>query len=365
MSFEKARKWENEMLACTRCGYCMSSCPTFEPVGWDSSTPRSRVMLSYGLMAGDLEADGSVVKHLYQCTTCAHCEEACPSLVKIVDVIEAARQDLFQSGNGLEKHGKLVEGIVKYGNPYWVTEPRSEMFQRRSKQAEVAYFIGCTAAYREQDIAEASISILDKLGIDFTLLDEVCCGSPLRRVGGSDEEFEKLVMKNIEAIASTGAKKVVFTCAGCYRMFRKEYPEVADVPFETQHIVEFLMEREMEFSPAEMKVAYHDPCHLGRHLGVYDEPRQLLARVPGLELVEMDDTREHALCCGGGGGVRAGFGELSQKVAEKRMEGAGDVDKLVTACPFCVSNLRKGAEGRDDLPEVVDLVVFLKDQIAK
>lgn len=360
MRAEHLKKLEKEMLACTRCGYCRVACPTLEQIGWDSGLPRARVILAYGLLSGDIEPDDSVCQRMYQCTTCANCEEECPSLVRIREVIEAARADIFQAGGGLEKHRKIVAAVNKLGNPFGEKGSRLEKVDVEPHQAEVGYFMGCMATYRELEVALSTLSILKRLDIDFTVADEKCCGSVLGRVGADEGDIRALAEHNIDVFRDLGVKTLLFSCAGCYRMFKEDYGELVDVPFELMHITEFLAERELDLEPLEKRVTYHDPCHIGRHLGVYDAPRELIRMIPGIEFVEMPRNRENALCCGGGGGVRAGYPELATSIGARRVRSAGDVDIILTACPFCVNNMRLGSEGMDGkVPEVMDLVVLL------
>jgi Fe-S oxidoreductase len=138
-------------------------------------------------------------------------------------------------------------------------------------------------------------------------------------------------------------------------MFKEEYPKRFDLEFEVQHITEYLAGRELVLRPYQGIITYHDPCHLGRHCQVYDAPRQVLYKIPDVELEEMPRNRETAACCGGGGGVRSAYPDLSKAIAARRVDEASFADMLVTTCPFCVNNLKAGVEGRE-APEIVDLV---------
>ncbi|UCG69427.1 MAG: (Fe-S)-binding protein, partial [Thermoplasmata archaeon] len=200
---DKLKSLENEMLVCTQCGYCRSVCPIFEDQGWDSSVARGRVILAYGMLKDRFDIDDSVVEALYQCSTCADCERRCPSNVRVVDIIEAAREELFEK-QPLEKHKKMADRIKEFGNPYGESENRGEIFGKKPKKAKIGYFIGCTPAYRNQNLAKATMSILEKLGEDYTVIDEVCCGSPLQRIGGKYEDVRKLVDHNLDSIEELG-----------------------------------------------------------------------------------------------------------------------------------------------------------------
>ncbi len=362
MTFETNRLElvRNAVNVCTMCGFCKSVCPSFKAIGWDSALSRGRIVLTYGLLNGEIEPDDSVVENMYTCTTCADCVRRCPSKVKIVDIIELCRADLVKNGHILPKHKAMCDNILKYNNPYGEEKSVVETLGRTPKKAEIGYFAGCTATYRSKKTSQASLSILDKLGVDYTTVDEICCGSVMQRVGWDIEDVKRYMQKNVDAITSMGVKTLVLSCAGCYRMFKEEYPKFVDVPFEVKHMTEFLAEQELKLKPMEGVATYHDPCHLGRHAGVYDAPRKVISMIPGIEFREMEFNKATSHCCGGGGGVRSAYPEESKKIAATRVDEALAVGAktIVTACPFCVSNLIFGSEDKDvkviDLMEIVD-----------
>ena len=362
MTFETDRMEEirNAVNVCTMCGFCKSVCPSFKAIGWDSALSRGRIVLSYGLLNGEIPADDSVVENMYTCTTCADCVRRCPSKVKIVDIIEMCRADLVKNGHILPKHKAVCENILATNNPFGEKKSVVETLGRQPKKAEIGYFAGCTATYRSKKTAQASLSILDKLGVDFTTVDEVCCGSVMQRIGWPIDEIKKYMQRNVDAIKSLGIKTLVLSCAGCYRMFKEEYPKFVDVPFKVQHMTEFLAEQELKLKSMDGIVTYHDPCHLGRHSGVYDAPRKVIGKIPGITFKEMEFTRNLAHCCGGGGGVRSAYPEESKRIASTRVDEAvaTGAKTIITTCPFCVSNLILGQGDRDikvvDLTELID-----------
>jgi len=354
------RAAQGTMMTCTYCGFCKSVCPTYEGVGWDPSVARGRIILAYGLLRKDIPADESVVEHLYQCTTCKDCERRCPSAIEVVDVVERARRDLVASGKMLPRHAKLVANVVAHGNPYGEAKRVQDALGLGGGGGELGYFVGCTAAHRNPSIARATASILSKLGEEFSVVDEACCGSVLQRIGVDEEQLKEIMERNVEAISSAGKEEVVFSCAGCYRMFKEEYPRHVKVDFKVKHISEFLAEREVKLSPYQKRITYHDPCHLGRHCGVYEAPRKLIARIPDAEFREMARSKDTARCCGGGGGVRSAYPDLSEKIAARRVEEASFADVMVTSCPFCVNNLRVGGESCGSKVRIMDLVELLE-----
>ncbi|MBE6525147.1 MAG: 4Fe-4S dicluster domain-containing protein [Thermoplasmata archaeon] len=350
----------NAVNICTMCGFCKSVCPSFKAIKWDSALSRGRIILTYGLLTGEIEADDSVMENLYTCTTCADCERRCTSKVKIVDIVELCRADLVKNGHILPKHKAVCENILKYNNPFGEEKSVVETLGIEPKKAKVGYFAGCTATYRSKKTSAASLSILKKLGVDFTTVDEVCCGSVMQRIGWDEKDVVELMKKNVEAIKSLGVETLVLSCAGCYRMFKKEYPKFVDVPFRVLHMTEFLQEQEIDLKPLKGVATYHDPCHLGRHVGVYEAPRAVISKIPELEFKEMEFNRQFSHCCGGGGGVRSAFPEQSGDIARTRVDEASFADYLITTCPFCVSNLELGLGDKKDI-KVVDLTELVDE----
>ena len=213
------------------------------------------------------------------------------------------------------------------------------------------------ARIKVKSIADATEYLLDLLKVDYdTLNNEGCCGSVLLRTGQTDAARATANL-TAEKIISKGYTEVVTSCPGCYRTMSSEYPQlvVGGIPFRVRHISQFLFENADELKrhlrpiTNVNSVAYHDPCHLGRHMSVFDEPRSLIRMVPGLELKEFKYNREKALCCGSGGGVRSVFPEISNEVSVTLLEELpSDVDLLVTSCPFCKYNFKAARRGSID-----------------
>ena len=201
------------------------------------------------------------------------------------------------------------------------------------------YFQGCTARKKLKTIPKSTQKLLDQAGVEYKLLDdEECCGSVLLRTGFA-EDAQEAMRKTYDKLKG---ERVVVSCAGCYRTFREDYPQhvgEVDVVHISQLLEELISEGKLQIQKEEVKVTYHDPCHLGRHLGEYDAPRRVLEKKG--DLVEMDKNREEARCCGSGGGVKSAYPELSESMAERRVDDARKTgaELLVTCCPFCVLNL--------------------------
>lgn len=309
---------------------------------------------------------------VHSCTTCGICATVCESGINTVELWEAMRANLVKKGIGpYGKQNMFPKLIGQYHNPYlkdqkdrlaWV--PKDVKIEDK---ADIVYFTGCTAGYNQLSLAFATSRVLNKLGIKFAMLgeEEWCCGSALIRTGQAHigDVPREIAKHNVAAIQKKGAKKVLFACAGCFRAASIDWPRalgLKKLPFEVVHITEFLADLIKQgkikwVKPINKTITYHDPCHLGRHVGVFDAPRYVLTHIPGVKFVEMDRIKEFQRCCGAGGGVKAGIPDLALGVAESRVKDAleTDADILSSACPFCKRNL---SDGRDSI-KATDLVV--------
>ena len=211
------------------------------------------------------------------------------------------------------------------------------------------YFRGCTAREKQTSIAEATEKLLNLAGVDYHILkDEACCGSVLLRTGFLMEAQEQIA-KNSEAFKD---ETVLTSCAGCYKTLKEDYENI-DVIHISQLLNQLIGEGKLNFSKNDFRVTYHDSCHLGRHMEIFDDPRRVIESVA--DLVEMENNRENSLCCGAGGGVKSAYPEIADEMAKSRIGQAKDTECeiLITACPFCKLNLE------NDEMEVLDLTEFL------
>jgi heterodisulfide reductase subunit D len=352
----------------------MDCCPAgtyfqFEPY-WASG----KNLMARALLEGEYEMTESTVEKIYSCVLCGNCEQACQQDVSehLVETFEALRAEAVDKGLGpLPAHKIIKENIGIQGNPYG--EPRENRFtedyilKHVKDKADVMYFVGCTAAYREKNLVKHTISVLEKMGIDFCIRkDETCCGSPLITTGQVDAA-RALAEKNVEIAKNSGAKVIIASCAGCFRTWSTQYETKFGLalPFKVQHISEFMLEniKKLKFKHGQnkLKVTYHDPCHLGRHGGVYEAPRDVLQKLPGIELVEMPRNREHAWCCGAGAGVKSAIKDFALETARKRVDESMTTGAsiIVSACPFCERNLGdaiKASNANIGIRDLVDLV---------
>ncbi|MFO7836489.1 MAG: (Fe-S)-binding protein [Candidatus Thorarchaeota archaeon] len=237
----------------------------------------------------------------------------------------------------------------------------------------IVYFAGCMATYRLPEIAESTIKVLKHAGVDFKLLgeDEWCCGSVALRTGYQDQAKE-MARHNVEALKDAGADRVVTACAGCFRTLALDYPKILgeELPFEVIHfptlLKELIDEGRIEFPEGEkVGITYHDPCHVGRHMGIYDAPRESLESIPDVELVEMHKSKETASCCGAGGGVRSTNRDKARQAADTRINEAKETGAsiLTTACPFCTFNLREATERSDGKMRMLDFPEFVVERL--
>ncbi|MEE3489263.1 MAG: heterodisulfide reductase-related iron-sulfur binding cluster [Methanobrevibacter sp.] len=211
------------------------------------------------------------------------------------------------------------------------------------------YFRGCTAREKQPSIQDATEKLLNLAGVDYHILeDESCCGSVLLRTGFL-KDAEELIKKNSEVFKD---ETVLTSCAGCYKTLKEDYENI-DVMHVSQLLRQLIAEGRLEFSKKDFNVTYHDSCHLGRHMEIFDDPRSVIESVA--DIVEMENNRENSLCCGAGGGVKSAYPEIADELAKSRINQAKETgcEILITACPFCKLNLEN-----DDL-EVLDLTEFL------
>ncbi|MBW2206986.1 MAG: (Fe-S)-binding protein [Deltaproteobacteria bacterium] len=332
---------------CYQCGMCDTVCP------WNRVRTFSMRKLIRQATFGLTEIEN---EDMWLCTTCGKCPQRCPRGVKIIECGVALRRIATEYGvfpASVKSIRTASASLVGEGNPIGEKrEERAEWAEGLSVKTfeegmEVLYFPGCYLSYdpRLKKVAAATAGILKKAGVDFGILGtkENCCGESIRKTG-DEELFKRLARENIKTFIENGVKKILVSSPHCFHTFKNEYPEFK-VNFEVVHISQFLFEliREgrLELSKDYVKkVTYHDPCYMGRHNGIYDEPREVLRSIPGLELNEMPDSRVDSLCCGGGGGRIWMETPKGERFSDLRLEQAMEVgaEVLVTSCPYCIAN---------------------------
>ena len=336
--YEFAKKYREMILQCSRCGFCQAVCPIYGATLRPAYNARGKMLILKEVMDGKIPLSDELVETLFQCTTCASCEKNCPSGVSVPEIIKQVRKDMVAIGSCHPAFKGMNEVLQKHTNIY--AEDKPEDFEReRNRKAAYVYFIGCVGSYREDESTLATLELLDRLKVDYTLIDEVCCSGVLEDVGYTINEG--LVRKNLDLIFATGAKAVITGCPYCYRTFhnRPQYGELKEKGLEVVHVSQFL--KDFDFGvKTDKKVTYHDPCDLGRHCGIYEEPRETVRKIAP-NFVELPHNRVDALCCGAGGGVRGAFPKNSLAMARRRLEEVEEVgaEVVLTECNSCVHNL--------------------------
>lgn len=358
-SFEE--KYREQIFQCSRCGFCQAGCPVFEATLNFTYSTRGKMLLLKEVIEGSVEFSQELTDVFYNCTTCQACTYSCPSGIKGNEIVEWFRKKLNENGLVPTPLLEVKDSVLKTGNVFAsAREERIEIYppllRQKAQKGELKskvgtlLFMGCLPSYLDMKIVPSLIKGLDAAEINYTTLciEESCCGLPLFLMGSN--EFESEAEKLMEKMMSTGAREVVTPCAGCYKTFTNLYPKNIEFGLEVYHTVlyfdKLLNEGKIKFSrEIEKKTTYHDPCDLGRASGIFDEPRRILKNIPGVEYVEMARNRLESRCCGGGGGLQAYDPEMAIKLAAERVRDAIEVgaELIISACPACKDNLRKGA----------------------
>jgi heterodisulfide reductase subunit D len=360
-----------KLRTCIQCGTCSATCPT--AFAMDYSPRQVWRMVQLGLRD---EVLGS--RTFWLCTTCKSCQVRCPRGIELMNAMIALKERSIGEGvnvpEGMLPFGETVAG--KYNISGEDNQNRAIWSQNldhkprgvepRRKKAEVLYFIGCVSSFypRVYSIPQALVQVLERAEVEFTTLggDEWCCGYPLH-IAGMHERVATLAQHNVKQARKVGAKKVVFSCPSCYYAWAHLYPEFADVSgIQLQHASEFLAELlaggGLALGAVEEAVTYHDPCDLGRKSGIYDAPREVLARIPGLDFREMSASRENAVCCGGGGDVEISDRTVTAGVAGQRMAQVQAVGarQVISACQQCKRTLQEAARQNKIRVGALDIV---------
>jgi Fe-S oxidoreductase len=358
---------------CMQCGMCAGSCP------WrivDGPFNIRRLIRMAQLGVEGYESDDI----LYGCTTCNKCVLKCPRGVTIIDIVKAMRAMIAETGAIPGVLRTATGSVHSNGNPW--SEPRDKRTAWK-KEMEVPLFeegteyllyVCCTSAYdaRGQKVARALVEVLKAAGVSFGIIgeEESCCGESVRKIG-DEELFMNTAEKNIKLFSGKGVTKIIATSPHCYYTLTQEYPELGgefEVIHYTQLLAGLLEEGKLSFSkPLDKKVTYHDPCYLGRHNDIYDEPRALISAVTGGNLVEMDRVRHESLCCGAGGGRLWMETKPEWRFSDLRIEEACKTEApiLATACPYCISMLEDSRKtvNKEDAIEIKDVVELIAEAL--
>ena len=378
-----------ELDACTRCGECLTWCPTFAENRQELTHAlgkvarlRAWVRRQYGLRArllGPQSVEGRELAEysqgVYSCTLCGRCAQVCPVQIETRALWIAMREQLVGLGSYPPALAALREKVAAWRNIAGEDNDRRLAWSENlpqvpeglsAERCEIVLFVGCVAAFYPMayGIPQSLAQVLVRAGVAFTTLgrQEWCCGFPLL-IAGMGEEARALARHNVAAVRALGARTLVAACPSCYHTWRHDYPRLVGEPLglRVQHATELLADLvaagALRLGPYERPVTYHDPCDLGRTSGLYEPPRRLLRAIPGLELREMADHGELALCCGGGGDVEMADPELAAAVARRRLAQAQETgaEVIVSACQQCKRTLTAAARRERVRMRVLDV----------
>jgi len=378
-----------EMGACTNCQVCADVCPAVSASqnGELSAISRMKGLTQVlkgrgGLLRGLLgrklpsgEAFDRFSETVFRCTLCGNCQEVCPVGIHLKDLWLSVRQDMVHSGHYPKKIDMIRDNLGESRNVFgedneeraeWVEdmdEPPADGYIR--DKADVVYFTGCTSAYfpLAQKIPVALAEILDRSGVDFTLLGEAewCCGFPMLGAG-LKEMFQVFMAHNLSVIRERGAGEVLFACPSCYATWREYYPGEFKMTHASQFLVDLIKSGRVPLKELNLTVTYHDPCDLGRGTRVFDEPREVIRAIPGVRFVELPHNRENCVCCGGGGNLEMVDAKLSARIADRKIQEirSTGADTVVTSCQQCVRTMMTYVR-RNKIPlDVLDITQLIR-----
>lgn len=378
-----------EMGACTNCQLCADVCPAVSAAldGELSALYRmkglNQILKGRGglfpKLLGTKTPPGPEWKHfsdtVFRCTLCGNCQEVCPVGIHLKDLWLSLRQDMVHSGYYPKKINMIRDNLAEDRNVFAEdNEERAEWVEDMSDppedgyikdEAEIVYFTGCTAAYFPvaQKIPMALAEILDKSGVDFTLLgeEEWCCGFPMLGAGLKDM-FEAFKEHNLAAVQEKGAKEVLFACPSCYQMWREYYPDTVNIVHATQFLLRLIRDDRIPLKELDLTVTYHDPCDLGRGARVFDEPREIIRAIPGIRFVELPHNREDCQCCGGGGNLEMVDAKLSAEISRRKIAEILDTgaQAVITSCQQCVRTMTTHVKRNKVDLDVLDITQLVR-----
>ncbi len=364
---------------CYQCAQCVPACPV-DNAGGDYGPRKVFRRLQLGMDLFD-HSD------LWLCTTCMNCLRVCPKEVDMIKIMPAARAAAVLDGKVPGELQEMFQKVAEYGNPMgesarkrvrWTkgldVDIRILPKEKEASPVEVLWFVGDFYAYHQRgiDAAQAMARVFSRLGVDFGILgvDERCDGDS-QRLAGEPGLFEELAQHNIEQFAKYDFQKIVVSGPHAYNAIKNEYPALGGT-YDVEHYTQFLAARLDEVTAKlkgtfEKKVTFHDPCYLGRHNGEYEAPRQVLAAVPGVEMIEMYRCRQQGYCCGGGGGGMWLDGTAAdrqvERLSENRVKEAVEVgaEVLAVCCPYEVSRFEDAVkstnnEGRLEVLDIIEIL---------
>ncbi|MEM2987769.1 MAG: (Fe-S)-binding protein [Candidatus Bathyarchaeia archaeon] len=361
---------------CMQCGRCSGICPLFSK---SHLNPR-KLMLEIAYTTTSIRTYPPLNIYersdIWDCTTCSTCSSYCPRDAKPLDVVIELRSIFIERGNIPRTLADVLEAVYKYGNP-WGLNPAKRTdwaqgldvkYASSQNRNNLLYFVGCAASYdtRAQEIAKAMVKNLNTLGVNFSILgnEEKCCGNEVYSLGEKGL-FEDLKTYNLNLFTKYNVQEVIVTSPHCYNALKNKYnlKDEPSVKHYTQYFAELIDIGKLEFSKKiEKVVTYQDPCFLGKHNNIYDEPRRIIENIPGVTFKEFNKSRRQSVCCEGGGG-RMWYDIPGGRLAENRVKDAAEmgVEIVAVACPFCLLTIEDaikttGNEGRIQVKDITELI---------
>jgi Fe-S oxidoreductase len=369
---------EYTLSECIQCGRCTGGCPV------SIKTALNIRSLIYEILLEDT-VDPSGMAVLWDCTNCLTCTIRCPKDIKPADVIIGLRGYIVGEGKGVPPRVRdaLMSAFTRGNTLGFATEGREAWVEGLDLEVpnvldvgetDLLFYVGCTPAYdpRIQPVTRALATVFQQAGIQFGTMgvDEMCCGNEIRRIGEA-EGFASMVEEFHGMLKEFQAQRMVTVSPHCFNAFKNEY---GPMPFTVQHYTQLLCELldsgKLSFrNEVRKKVTYHDPCFLGKHNQIYDEPRYVLQQIPSLEFEDLDRSRERSVCCEGGGGRMWAEGtNVEERLAHQRVRDAISLgaEVLAVACPFCLLTLEDAVKtlGLDDKIQVMDIMELVAQATA-
>jgi heterodisulfide reductase subunit D len=352
---------ELDMQFCIRCGLCKTICPMFtREKGWDHTTPRGRAILALGLRRGEVEINDELIRAFYQCPTCMQCETSCPAGAKVTEMIRETRAALAEAGVSVPfSHKGVFDIVARMTSKEGLTRDWQDLIKGDfQEKGETVYFPGCLPYVEPlldfdigaERIMSGAVRILNRAGIKPAIPQNLACCGHDAFWSGEYSLFYALREKNSQILKE--AKVIVTSCAEGYRTLKNEYSLEAEVYHMSQFVRDLIKAGKLELKKGEERITFHDPCRLGRHMGEYDAPREVLKSIADYR--EMSRARSDAVCCGVGAWMNCN--ECSKEIRVDRVREAAEVaDILVTACTKCLSHFRcliEEPNKMEDLPDI-------------
>ncbi|MEW6375556.1 MAG: (Fe-S)-binding protein [Thermodesulfobacteriota bacterium] len=334
---EELSVFKDDIYTCnrTRCGFCREECPVYRIKGYETYSCRGKMLVARGLLEGLLRPSEEMTEMLDSCLLCGYCQARCA--LRNVDIITVMRQEMVREGFASKAHQENTDRIIKEGRLF-----EAQVLSKR--EGEIPVYIGCLYRSRPRELSTI-FSVLERLNIYPQVGEESCCGY-LVEATGFPEAFEKAKEHCRRNLNQQKEGATLTLCPTCTITLKEKY----EVPVQPAIVAVHQKLKEAgiahQLKPLNLKVTYHDPCHLGRMLGIFEEPREILQQL-GVDLIEMEHNRYFSTCCGGGGGLRAVDDLLSIEIAKNRIRDALNVgaETIITVCPTCESTLLR-ASGR-------------------